>query len=62
MSIELELRRSVEGAGLAVCVCGHRSRKQIVIPLSGELSARIEVLMRAEGIGTGLLLPAVDKP
>lgn len=62
MSVELELRRNVDGTGMVVCVNGHRTRKRIVIPLAADLSARIETMLRAEGIGSGLLLPSMERP
>lgn len=61
MSVVLELRRNIDGTGLAVCVCGQRSRKQVVIPLSADLSARIEVMLKVEGVGSGLALPALER-
>lgn len=59
--MKLELRRAIDGTGLVICVCGERSRKQIVIPLSAELSSRIDLMLNAEGIGNSLLLPSMER-
>ncbi len=59
--MKLELRRATDGTGFAICVCGERSRKQIVIPLSADLSERIDVMLKEEGIGNSLLLPSLEK-
>lgn len=56
--MKLELRKAIDGVGFVICVCGERSGRQLVIPLSGDLSARIEIMLRQEGIGSGLILPS----
>ncbi len=56
--MKLELRKATDGTGFVICVCGERSYKQIVIPLSADLTDRIAQMMRAEGIGIeALILP-----
>ncbi len=57
----LELRRATDGTGFAICVCGERNRKQIVIPLAQDLSARIDVMLKEEGIKDSLLLPGMER-
>lgn len=56
--MKLALHKSTDGTHFVICVCGPRTRKQIVIPLSAELSAAIERMVKAEGIRTEkLILP-----
>jgi hypothetical protein len=59
--VKLELLRLSDGTGLVICVCAERSRKQIAIPLSQDLSARIDVMLKEDGIGNSLLLPSMEK-
>lgn len=59
--MKLVLQKDIQGTHFAICVVGERTRKQIVIPLSPDLSAAIERLVRAEGvpIETVLLRPGM---
>ena len=59
--MNLELRRAVDGGGFVICVCGERSQKQIVIPLAQDLSERIELMLRHEGIYNTLHLPGMGQ-
>ncbi len=58
MSIILELRQKADGTSFVICVCGEKTNKQLVIPLSRELSDQIERMGREEGVkAEGLILP-----
>lgn len=57
--MKLELRKAADGSHFVICICGERSGRQIVVPLSEELSGRIETMLKVEGVGTGLLLPSL---
>lgn len=49
--MKLELRTA--GTHFVICICGEKSERQIVVPLSAEISDHIERLMKAEGVKTG---------
>ncbi len=58
MSIGLELRKRADGSSFVICVCGEKTNRQIIIPLSPEVSYQIERLTRAENVkAEGLILP-----
>lgn len=57
--MRLELHRNIDGTGFAICVCSEQAKKQIVIPLSQDLSNRIEFLLAMEGLG-GSMLPVLE--
>lgn len=58
MSIGLELRKTTDGTRFVICVCGIETNKQLVIPLSLDLSNQIERLTREENVkAEGLILP-----
>ncbi len=58
MSIILELRKKTDGTSFVICVCGEKTNRQLVIPLSRDLSDQIERMGREEGVkAEGLILP-----
>jgi hypothetical protein len=58
MSIVLELNKKTDGTGFVICVCGERTNRRLIIPLSGDLSHQIERLTREENVkAEGLILP-----
>ncbi len=59
--MNLQMLRNTDGSGLVICVCGERSGKQIVIPLSQDLSNRIDLMLKQEGIMNTLLLPGMER-
>ena len=56
--MNLALRKSVDGTGFVICVESEMAGKQLVIPLSPEVSGKIDVMVTAEGINMeSVLLP-----
>ena len=56
--MKIELCRASGGANFAVYLTGERSGKQIIIPLSQQLSEEIDRMIHIEVTGT-LILPEV---
>lgn len=54
--MKLELRKATDGTHFVICVVGERVRRQIVVPLSPELSGKIQQMVDAEGVKTDTLI------
>lgn len=56
--MRLDLRKAMDGTHFVICIVSDVARKELAIPLSAELSVKIESMVRAEGIGMEkVLLP-----